>query len=218
MLFRFAGGSFANSLAILTDAAHKLSDFATVFISLLSLWLATKHPNKRLLFGWHRAGKRVCLPLSSVVIAAVYVVGKFFLLAMPFPQCSNQMNESKKATRTSVYIIFILTYSLTKNQGLSLEFAPHHTRNFSPNRHQNQQVTRDNLLLLIVSCVSRTISDFKVVTSEGFEFCLLCRVGLGTVQLSSAIKQSLETTDFKDHVKHHLKRVLFVLMLHLSAY
>ena len=36
------GGSFANSLAIMTDAAHKLSDFTTVLISLLSLWLASK--------------------------------------------------------------------------------------------------------------------------------------------------------------------------------
>ena len=48
----------ANSLAIMTDAAHLLSDFAGFMISLLALWVATKPATPTLSFGWHRAGTR----------------------------------------------------------------------------------------------------------------------------------------------------------------
>ena len=52
----FAGGYLSNSLAIVTDAAHLLSDFAGFMISLFALWMATKPATTTLSFGWHRAG------------------------------------------------------------------------------------------------------------------------------------------------------------------
>ncbi|XP_078383952.1 proton-coupled zinc antiporter SLC30A2-like [Oculina patagonica] len=55
MIVEFVGGYFANSLAIMTDAAHLLSDFAGFMISLLALWMATKPATTTLSFGWHRA-------------------------------------------------------------------------------------------------------------------------------------------------------------------
>ena len=53
------GGYFSHSLAIMTDAAHMLSDFASFLISLFSIWMATRPPSKRMSFGWHRAGNYV---------------------------------------------------------------------------------------------------------------------------------------------------------------
>ena len=53
-----SGGYLANSLAIVTDAAHLMSDFAGFMISLLALWIATKPATTTLSFGWHRAGTR----------------------------------------------------------------------------------------------------------------------------------------------------------------
>lgn len=58
-LFAQSGGYFANSLAIMTDAAHLLSDFAGFMISLLALWVATKPATTTLSFGWHRAGNEM---------------------------------------------------------------------------------------------------------------------------------------------------------------
>ncbi|XP_065652042.1 proton-coupled zinc antiporter SLC30A2 isoform X2 [Hydra vulgaris] len=55
MIGEFIGGYFSNSLAIMTDAAHLLSDFGSFMISLFALWLGTKKPSKKLSFGWHRA-------------------------------------------------------------------------------------------------------------------------------------------------------------------
>ena len=53
----FLGGYLANSLAIATDAAHLLTDFASFMISLFSLWVANRPPTKRMSFGWYRAGR-----------------------------------------------------------------------------------------------------------------------------------------------------------------
>ena len=45
----------ANSLAIATDAAHLLTDFASFLISLFSIWMDSKPASVRMNFGWHRA-------------------------------------------------------------------------------------------------------------------------------------------------------------------
>ena len=55
MICEIVGGFFANSLAIMTDAAHLLSDLAGFLISIFALWLATRAPTSRLSFGFHRA-------------------------------------------------------------------------------------------------------------------------------------------------------------------
>ena len=56
-LSMYPGGYLSGSLAILTDAAHMLSDFASFLISLFAIWVATRKPSKGMSFGWHRAGK-----------------------------------------------------------------------------------------------------------------------------------------------------------------
>ena len=60
MIAEIIGGIWAQSLAIITDAAHLLTDFASMMISLFSLYIASRPPSQRMSFGWHRAGK--CLP------------------------------------------------------------------------------------------------------------------------------------------------------------
>lgn len=55
--FRVApGGYAAHSLAVMTDAAHLLTDFGSILISLFSLWISSKPASKTLTFGWHRSG------------------------------------------------------------------------------------------------------------------------------------------------------------------
>ena len=52
-----SGGALSGSLAIMTDAAHMLSDFASFLISLFSIWMANRPPTKLMSFGWHRMGE-----------------------------------------------------------------------------------------------------------------------------------------------------------------
>lgn len=67
------GGILAHSLAILTDAAHLLSDLAGFLISLFALWITAMPPTSRLSFGFHRAEILGAL-LSVLLIWAVTAV------------------------------------------------------------------------------------------------------------------------------------------------
>ncbi|CAG0886985.1 unnamed protein product [Darwinula stevensoni] len=55
MVGEAVGGYLANSLAVMTDAAHMLSDFASFLISLFAFWLGKQRPTRRMSFGYHRA-------------------------------------------------------------------------------------------------------------------------------------------------------------------
>lgn len=41
----------------MTDAAHLLTDFASMLISLFSLWMSSRAATKTMNFGWQRAGE-----------------------------------------------------------------------------------------------------------------------------------------------------------------
>jgi len=56
-LLLFIGGIIAGSLAIVSDAAHLLTDFTSFMVSLLALMLASRQPTRRFSFGWYRAGR-----------------------------------------------------------------------------------------------------------------------------------------------------------------
>ena len=58
MLFIIAeviGGFMANSLAIMTDAAHLLSDVAGYLISLFAIWMGTFPATAKMSYGFSRA-------------------------------------------------------------------------------------------------------------------------------------------------------------------
>jgi len=54
MMGEIAGGIFANSLALQTDAAHLASDLIAFLVSLFALWASGKPATKRMSFGFHR--------------------------------------------------------------------------------------------------------------------------------------------------------------------
>uniref|UniRef100_A0A8D0A0D9 Probable proton-coupled zinc antiporter SLC30A3 n=1 Tax=Sander lucioperca TaxID=283035 RepID=A0A8D0A0D9_SANLU len=55
MIGEVIGGYLAHSLAIMTDAAHLLTDFGSMMVSLFSLWISSRQPTKTMNFGWHRS-------------------------------------------------------------------------------------------------------------------------------------------------------------------
>ncbi|XP_076247172.1 proton-coupled zinc antiporter SLC30A2 isoform X3 [Calliopsis andreniformis] len=73
------GGVLSNSLAIATDAAHLLTDFASFMISLFSIWVASRPATRKMPFGWYRA--EVIGALTSVLLIWV-VTGILFYLAV----------------------------------------------------------------------------------------------------------------------------------------
>jgi len=55
MAVEWVGGWFANSLALMTDAAHMLSDSAALVFSLLVLWVAKRPATLKSSYGYQRA-------------------------------------------------------------------------------------------------------------------------------------------------------------------
>lgn len=55
MIAELCGGLFANSLAIMTDAAHLLSDLASFLLSLAAIWISQRRPTRSMSFGFYRA-------------------------------------------------------------------------------------------------------------------------------------------------------------------
>ncbi|XP_060916193.1 proton-coupled zinc antiporter SLC30A2 isoform X1 [Labrus mixtus] len=55
MIGEIIGGYFADSLAVMTDAAHLMADLSSFIISLISLWLSSRPASHKLSYGWHRA-------------------------------------------------------------------------------------------------------------------------------------------------------------------
>jgi zinc transporter 2 len=55
MTAELVGGCLSSSLAIMTDAAHLLSDFAGFCISLFAIWVSSRPATKNMSFGYYRA-------------------------------------------------------------------------------------------------------------------------------------------------------------------
>ena len=66
MIIEIIGGILAGSIAILSDAAHMLSDLLGFVISIASVWISGFPANKKHSYGFHRAG--VIGALGSVMV------------------------------------------------------------------------------------------------------------------------------------------------------
>lgn len=75
MLVELAGGLLTNSLALLSDAGHMLTDVAALALSLFAVWIAGRPATARKSFGYHRAEIIVALTNGvAVIVLAVFIV------------------------------------------------------------------------------------------------------------------------------------------------
>ncbi|XP_062378342.1 proton-coupled zinc antiporter SLC30A2-like [Sardina pilchardus] len=79
MVGEVIGGYAAHSLAIMTDAAHLLTDFSSILVSLFSLCISSRPPSKAMTFGWYRSEILGAL-LSALSIWAVTAVLVFIAI------------------------------------------------------------------------------------------------------------------------------------------
>jgi cobalt-zinc-cadmium efflux system protein len=72
-LVEFAGGVFTNSLALLSDAGHMLSDVAALSLSLFAIRLAQLPPTANKTFGYHRVEILAAL-VNALLLWGIVVV------------------------------------------------------------------------------------------------------------------------------------------------
>jgi cobalt-zinc-cadmium efflux system protein len=65
-----AAGFLTNSLALLADAGHMLTDAAGVGLALFAVWLAGRPPDARRSYGYHRAEILAALANAAILVAA----------------------------------------------------------------------------------------------------------------------------------------------------
>ena len=87
MVAEFVGGFMANSLALLADAGHMLSDVGALALSLFALWMAQKPATPRRTFGYYRTEILAALANAATLIAIsiVIFVEAFARLRQPEP-------------------------------------------------------------------------------------------------------------------------------------
>lgn len=76
VVIEMLAGVFANSLALLTDGAHNLTDALVLALTWWALWITTKPANSEKTYGYHRAGILVAL-LNSTTLALI-ALGVFY--------------------------------------------------------------------------------------------------------------------------------------------
>lgn len=74
MVAEVVGGLLTNSLALLADAGHMLSDAASLALALFALWAAQRPPTPRHTYGYHRTEILAALVNGATLVAvAVYI-------------------------------------------------------------------------------------------------------------------------------------------------
>ncbi|HSO11737.1 MAG TPA: cation diffusion facilitator family transporter [Anaerolineales bacterium] len=68
VIIETAAGIFSNSLALLTDAAHNLTDVISLALSWFAIRITTRPANERKTYGYHRAGILVALVNSTTLV------------------------------------------------------------------------------------------------------------------------------------------------------
>ncbi len=75
MVAEVVGGLWANSLALLADAAHMLADAAALGLALFAAWIARRPPSPRRTYGYYRAEILAALANGAALVAiAVFIV------------------------------------------------------------------------------------------------------------------------------------------------
>jgi len=85
MIAEFAGGLLTNSLALLADAGHMLSDVAALSLSLFAIWIAERPPTPRQTYGYLRAEILAALANGAtlIVISILIFVEAYHRLWQP---------------------------------------------------------------------------------------------------------------------------------------
>jgi cobalt-zinc-cadmium efflux system protein len=68
-------GLLYNSIALLTDAGHNLSDVAGLFISLVAFWLARKQSNPTYTYGYKKTTILAGLANAVVLLIVIGILG-----------------------------------------------------------------------------------------------------------------------------------------------
>ncbi|RXM93198.1 Zinc transporter 2 [Acipenser ruthenus] len=160
----------------MTDAAHLLTDFASMLLSLFSLWMASRPATKTMSFGWHRA--EILGALVSVLSIWV-VTGVLVYLAVQRILTEQYEIDGRVMLITSGCAVAVnIVMGITLHQSSHLHghsHGPHsasHSHDASASPQQNPSVRAafvhviGDLLQSVGVLIAAYVIYFKVKVSE----------------------------------------------------
>jgi len=104
------GGYYSGSLAIMSDAAHMFSDFASFGVSLFVIWLSGKKPQQSMTYGFYRAE---ALGALATVVIIWYVTGVLSYLAIQRLHSGDfEIHDTAMVGVASAAVLFNVTLGL----------------------------------------------------------------------------------------------------------
>ncbi|XP_067621072.1 proton-coupled zinc antiporter SLC30A2 isoform X2 [Eurosta solidaginis] len=158
MVCEIIGGILSNSLAIATDAAHLLTDFASFMISLFAIWIAGRPSTQRMSFGWYRA--EVIGAMASVVMIWVITAILVWLAVQRLINRDFEVNAKIMLITSALAILVNLIMGIQLQHGHSHGGMPSGAQGHS---HGGKTKKKDKKVLKIKSATD--ISNSATLTT-----------------------------------------------------
>ncbi|WLD93605.1 cation diffusion facilitator family transporter [Alkalihalobacillus sp. AL-G] len=128
-IVELVGGLLSNSLALLSDSGHMISDVVALGLSMVAIYMATRNPDKRYTFG--RLRFEIIASFLNGLALAVIAIGIFIegIRRMIHPQDVNLQLMLIIATIgliVNVVLTYILSRSIKEEENLNIKSALWH--------------------------------------------------------------------------------------------
>ncbi|KAK3579809.1 hypothetical protein CHS0354_021000 [Potamilus streckersoni] len=188
MIGEIVGGVLAHSLAIVSDAAHLLTDLASFLISLVAIYLASRPASKKLSFGWARAeiiGALISILLLWVLTGVLVYMG-----------VERVINQSYEIDATIMLIIASCGVLFNLIMGFSLHQYTHHNHSHDAKGTDSTETDHFNPFSPTDSLVENETS-------------------YGTVQLENNSSDLLKNSGRKEHKKRQFNLNVKAAFIHV---
>ncbi|RHY25217.1 hypothetical protein DYB32_008458 [Aphanomyces invadans] len=139
MVAEVVGGFMAGSLAIMTDAAHLLSDVAGFCISLFAIWVQTLPASSNMTFGFHRAEI-----LGAIISVLVIWVLTGFLVYAAIERFQDAISDSPQEHVDGKLMFIVATIGLVVNLALMKILGHSHSHGIGGASHGHSHGGHDD--------------------------------------------------------------------------
>ncbi|KRW99793.1 hypothetical protein PPERSA_07870 [Pseudocohnilembus persalinus] len=211
------GGYIAKSLAIMTDAAHILSDVSGFIISIVAIKLSQIQVNKRMSFGYHRA--EILGALASVLVIWGLTI---WLVIQAIDRVINpvKIEEITMLATACLGLLFnLIQFKLLHNPKFTLQTVGNHNHNHNhdhdhahtqhshQHNHQKQEKQQNNGKKNINSKQSSNNQN-DIKNQDSFPKLDEQDVIKKSISTNSSIQENIEPLNKNDQKSKQIKKVI----------
>jgi len=124
MVAEVVGGLLTNSLALIADAGHMLSDVAALALSLFAMWIAQRPPTPQRSYGYYRTEILAALVNGATLVAvAVYVFIEAFSRFRSPPEVQGGLMMAIAGGGLAINVAGLLILNAGRNESLNVRGA-----------------------------------------------------------------------------------------------